>query len=169
LLERSLAILLLGTVGTAAGAQTQSLVPAAPAEIAAAVGTCVAATKPAGADAGVLAAQGWKKATATSASGKPLATPFSVYGREGGKTLITVSKAKKRGDLCTVMARIESTDTAKPVVEALSAELKAKPGKIEQSEVYWFAGRKVVQLASTGDRSKPSVRISVMQLPEKSK
>jgi len=161
-------LVLLGAAGSA-GAQEQSVSPADTAEIAASVASCLAVTTAAGPDAEALAAQGWQKGTAMDPRGKPLATPFSVYGRKGGKTMIMIAPMSKGRGICAVTARIDGTDAAKGVVDALSAELKAKPAKVEQSEIYWFAGRKVVQLTSTGDRSKPSVRISVMQLPEKSK
>ncbi len=168
-MPRSAAALALLGAASAAAAQGQILVPAAPAEIAAAVASCVAATNAGGADAKVLGAQGWQRAIATDGKGKPLATPFAVYGRKGGKTMIMIAPSKQGRDLCTVTARIDGTAAAKPVVEAVSAQLKTKPAKVEPSAIYWLAGGKAVQLASTGDRSKPSVRISIMQLPEKSK
>ena len=166
---RSLAALALLASSSAAIAQGTSQKPASPAEIAASTASCIAATTATGIDVTALEGGGWQKATATDGRGKPLQTPFSVYGRKGGNTMLMLAPASGARGLCTVMARIDRAENAPVVINALSAQLNTKPAKADKGEIYWFAQNKIVQLATTGDRSKPSVRISVMQVPEKAK
>ena len=145
-----------------------SLQPAEPAEIASAVATCVAAARPGSVDSGVLTGQGWAKGEAADQDGKAIELPFDVYARKGAKVMITARNADGNG-MCSVVARIDRMETAPRVADALSTQFKVKPFQADKEGILWFADRRIVQLAATGDRSKPGVRVSVMQQVEKAK
>jgi hypothetical protein len=66
-----------------------------------------------------------------------------------------------------VLARIERPESAPAVVQALAAHLKAQPKRDKNNNLIWLAGRTAVQLAATGDRAKPALRVAVIQLAEK--
>lgn len=161
-------VLLAAASPAAAQGSASGLKPASPADIVAATSSCMAAVGPNGTDEGVLLAQGWAKATMTS-KGKTVEAPLNVYGRKAGNVILMTAPDTKASGICTVMARIDRPETAPAVVNAMSTQLQTKPAKTEPGSVYWFAQQRIVQLATTGDRSKPSVRVSVMQIPEKSK
>ena len=144
------------------------LKPATPADIVSAASSCIAAVGPTGTDQAVLLAQGWTKATMTR-NGKAVEPPLGIYGRKSGNVVLMIGPNGKTGGLCNVVARVERIETASAVASSLSTQLNSKPAKTEPGSVYWFRGSKIVQLATTGDRAKPSVRISVMQMSEKPK
>ena len=154
--------------GTSASAQAPSLEPATPAEIVSAASTCLAAAKPGSVDAAVLAAAGWTKAEASDEGGKAVALPFDLYARKGAKVMITARNADGNG-MCTVVARIDRVESASAIANALTAAFKVKPFQADKEGILWFADNRIVQLAATGDRSKPGVRVSVMQQVEKAK
>ena len=169
-MQRRLLGALLGLVAAPAAAQdgASGLQPAAPAEIVSAASTCLAAARPGSVDVGVLTAQGWGKGQASDKGGKAIALPFDVYARKGGKVMIMTANADGNG-MCSVVARIDRAETAAAIANALSAQFKVKPFQADKEGILWFAERRIVQLAATGDRSKPGVRISVMQQVEKAK
>lgn len=154
--------------GTSANAQASGLEPATSAEIVAAATTCHAAAKPGSVDAAVLAAAGWVKAEASDEGGKAVALPFDVYARKDAKVMITARNADGNG-MCTVVARIDRVESAGAIANALTAAFKVKPFQADKEGILWFADNRIVQLAATGDRSKPGVRVSVMQQVEKAK
>jgi hypothetical protein len=167
-LLRPLIALTLLTSGGAAVARGAALQPAAPPEIVAAASTCLAAAKPGSVDAAALTARGWAKGEASDGSGKAVKLPFDAFSRKDGKVVIIVAAADGNG-MCSVVARIDRVETASAVANALSAEFKVKPFQADKEGIIWFADGRLVQLAATGDRSKPSVRISLMQQVEKAK
>jgi hypothetical protein len=165
LLKPLLALALL-TVSAAGLAQAPALQPASPAEIVAAASTCFASAKPGMIDASVLTGQGWAKGEASDKSGKTIDLPFDFYGRKGSKVMIMAKNADGNG-MCSVLARVDRIETSSAVAQALSARFRKKPFKADKEGVFWLSERRIVQLAATGDRAKPSVRISVMQQIEK--
>ena len=116
----------------------------------------------------MLLAQGWQQATITS-KGKAVASPLKFYGRQTGNAMLMTSTENAAQDACIVTARIERVAAYPSVAEALATELKKPPFKSSPTETVWLAGQTAVQLAATGSSSKPSVRVSVIHLAEKSK
>jgi hypothetical protein len=167
LLKHLIALQLLA--GSAAAlAEASFLQPAEPVEIVSAASTCLAAAKPGTVDAAMLTGQGWAKGQASDKQGKAVDLPFDAYTRKDGRVMITTQIADGNG-MCSVVARIDRIEMASALANALSAEFKSKPFQADREGILWFADRRIVQLAATGDRSKPSVRISVMQHVEKAK
>lgn len=159
------AALLLGCAA-AAQAQTSSLKPAAPAEIVAGVSACVTATRPGALDEAALTQAGWQKGSLRSGKGKTVSSPLSFYGREGSNAMLLTNVDTGTAS-CTVMARIERIEAAPAVVQAISSELKVQPKRNKSNDLYWFVGQTVIGLVPTGQRDKPSLSITVMQLAEK--
>ncbi len=104
-----------------------------------------------------------------TSKGKTVATPLKFYGRKGGNAILMTTTGSTASDLCTVTARIERVAGYAAVAEALTTDLKKPPFKSNPTETVWLIGQTAVQLAATGSVSKPSVRVSVLHLAEKSK
>jgi hypothetical protein len=156
-------------VAASAAAQNASsgLKTASIADISAATSACIASVGPAGTDEKILLAQGWRKATVSS-KGKIVATPLSIYGRKNADVVLMTAPGTAASGLCTVTARVEAGGYA-AVAQALSELVKKPPFKSTPAESTWLVGPTAVQLAATGDSAKPSVRVSVLHVAEKSK
>lgn len=163
MLKRSAALFLLTSAGPL-WAQAPALSPATPAQIAAGVSACIAATQPERVNEAALVQAGWSKGTPKDAKGKALTVPFGIYGRKDSNVMLLTPPAKGP---CTVLARISRADAAPAVVEAVSAQVKAQPKRDKDNNLIWLSGRTAIQLAATGDNAKPALRIAVIQLAEK--
>jgi hypothetical protein len=162
------ALLLLAVAAPAAAqAGASGLKPATPADIAGATSACLAAVQPTGTDEAALLARGWVKATMT-AEGRTVAAPLNIYGRKDANVIVMTAPGTGASGLCTATARVDSIDSFAAVSQEIGAALNLQPAKTQPGEIFWFAGRKVVQLAQTGDGEKPAVRVSVLHLAEKS-
>ena len=104
-----------------------------------------------------------------TSKGKTVATPLRFYGRKAGNAILMTSTGGAGQDLCTVTARIERVAGYTAIAEALTTDIKKPPFKSNPTETVWLIGQTAVQLAATGSVSKPSVRVSVLHLAEKSK
>jgi hypothetical protein len=165
LLRPLAALALLASAGPAL-AQASALRPAAPAHVVTGLSACIAAMRPGGGvEQSKLTGAGWRKGTAEDAKGKAMPMPFAIYGRKDANVVLLTDPAGKGA--CTVLARIERPESAPAVVQALAAHLKAQPKRDKNNNLIWLAGRTAVQLAATGDRAKPALRVAVIQLAEK--
>ena len=155
--------------GAAASAQGVSgLQPATPSDISSAASSCLASVQATGTDESVLLAQGWERAT-MRAEGRAVETALKIYGRKGANVVLMTAPGTGASGLCTVTARVESLDSFAAIAQAIGQNLNIEGKQSEAGAMLWFSGRKVVQLAQTGERAKPAVRVSVLHLTEKSK
>jgi hypothetical protein len=152
-----------GAQGTPSGLQV-----AATDDIAKATSSCMAAVGPNGTDESVLLAQGWAKGTLTS-KGKTVDASLNIYGRKSGNVVVMTAPGTGASGLCTVTARVAGAGAHDAVRAALSASLAKQPFKTTASETFWMVGRTAVQLAPTGNSARPSIRVSVLHVAEKSK
>jgi hypothetical protein len=127
----------------------------------------MAAVGPTSVNDAALVAAGWSKGVAKDSKGKLLPMSVNIYGHKGSSLMLITSPEGKARGACTIVARIERTEVARAVVTAISAEVKSEPKRDKNKDLFWFAGRTAIQLAATGEASKPALRIVVLQLPEK--
>jgi hypothetical protein len=145
-------------MATAAPAVGQTLAPAGVDEILAGTRSCASVTTTKGVDAHKLETDGWGKASVT-ANDKPLAAPMVFYGK--GHLLLTFNPAGAK-PICILTARI-STVADFPKVQAAFASAFGSPvkddGKGEQ--LFIAADHRIVDLTSSGNAERPSVRVAV--------
>ena len=100
-----------------------------------------------------------------TSKGKTVATPLKFYSHKDRNVILVTAET----GLCTVHAATNGVGTYAAVAEAITTDLKKLPFRSSPTETAWLAGRTGVQLAATGSDSRPSVRLSVLHLAEKSK
>ncbi|GAA4217666.1 hypothetical protein GCM10022253_16690 [Sphingomonas endophytica] len=167
---RRLLVAALCAVGTAASpANAKARAPASPEEIVAGVRSCVVSVGPAGLDQARLAADGWSKASISSKDGKPVESPLIVYGK-GRLMMVSTTPARGTSQLCTVMADIGSV-SAFPGIQAAMANAYGAPFKDDGKGEQFFAApdHRYIDLASTGNNDRPSIRAAVVYVSRESK
>ena len=146
------------TLAVAAPAAAQGLQPVGTDEILAATRSCADATNATGVDTRKLEGEGWAKAS-MAADGKPVATSLSFYGKGD---LLLMFDASGKSPLCIVTGRIPSIRDF-PKLQSAFAAAYGPPvkddGKGEQ--LFIAPDHRVMELASTGDVDRPSVRVGV--------
>jgi hypothetical protein len=158
------AAIFVSMLASAAAAQVSSMQPASTQEIATAVSACMAAVRPNSVDDAALIAAGWSRGVLKDAKGKTIPAPVNIYGRKGASLMLLTTQGK---GACTTIARIERPELGRAVADAISAQVKSQPKRDKNKDLFWFAGKNAIQLAATGDVSKPAVRIVVLQIAEK--
>ena len=144
-------------------AQADGLKPAEAADIAASAASCEAALSPSGADEQRLLSDGWQEASVKS-DGKAVATPLRLFGR--ANTLLLLMRDQNPADAnCIITARIKSVRDFPAVLQATGAALSGRLASSGNGSAVWvLPDRKVAQIEATGSRSKPGVRIAVVQV-----
>ena len=140
-------------------AQAQ-LRPATADHIGEAVGRCIAATSTAGLNLERLAEGGWQRAKTQSGEEK-VDAPIPIYGKAGNRAVI-IAAPTEAAPACIVTARIEHFDVVSATTQGMSRALKVSPMKSEGNETYWRYGPLIIQLAATGTREKPGIRVGVV-------
>jgi hypothetical protein len=159
---KPLALLSLAAQPALAIAQTDGLKPAQPAAIAASAASCAAALSPSGVDEPRLVADGWQEGSVNS-GGKAVATPLRFFGR-GNTVLLLMREEKPASPNCVIMARMKSVRDFPAILQATGAALGGKLAGTGNGSAMWLlSGGKAAQIQATGSRSKPAVRVVVVQ------
>ncbi len=134
-------------------------------EIVAGARSCVASVGPAGLDEAHRVAAGWSKGAMTSKDGKPVASDLIVYGK--GNLMMLSTRA---AGLCTVTARIASV-RAFPGIQSAMASAYGAPFKDDGKGEQFFQApdHRFIDLASTGSKDRPAVRVAVGYVSQESK
>lgn len=118
---------------------------------------CFAATNTGALAPSELERLGWKRAT-IDADGKSIEGGPVIFGHEARAPIIMLSGTEGSG-ACIVTARIESFDVFENFKSAFGGKLP-KPNKV--GEITYSAEGRIVQIAPTGKRSEPALRLVVM-------
>jgi hypothetical protein len=145
-------------MATAAPAIGQTLAPAALDEILTGTRSCASATTTNGVDPHKLEADGWGRASVT-ANDKPLAPSMVFYGK--GHLLLMFNPAGSK-PICILTARISSVADF-PKVQAAFAAVFGSPVKDDGKgdQLFIAPDHRIVDLTSSGNAERPSVRVAV--------
>lgn len=130
------------------------------------VDACLDATSLAGVSDALLIENGWQRGS-VSADGKQIATDLRFYGSSSKADAGVVLMALDDKPICTITARIKRFSTIDNLVHAVSTKRENKPPVQSEGDYYWISKELIIQMAATGSRSKPSVRIVIMAQEEK--
>ena len=163
-LERLATACVMGGVLLVAPAHAQ-MRPAAADDIIAAIDACRSAAGSGGVDETRLTGAAWQAETFGSKE-RPTETPLRIYAKRGNNAVLMFTRDASGPGVCIVTARIRSTADAPLVANQISSRFGA-PIQAAPQEVTWRAERHILQLAPTGNRNAPSLRIGVAYVPEK--
>lgn len=130
------------------------------------VNACLDATSLAGVSATLLMENGWRPGT-ISADDKQIATDLRFYGSTSKANEGVVLMALDDKPICTITARIDRFSMIDNLIHAVSTKRENKPPVQSEGDYYWISKEVIIQMAATGSRSKPSVRIVIMAQEEK--
>ena len=156
----------LSAAATGPAATAQTLTPAEPDTIMAAVTTCLNVVEAGGIDEAQLAELGWQRATAQR-DGKTVELELGLYGKSGSNALIMAHEGSKM-PVCLVMARLQQTKEYQAILDAIDAIDGIKAVKQEELEILFMSDRRIIQSERLGSPAEATVRIAVSALPEKS-
>lgn len=117
---------------------------------------CFSATEE-GIDLAALESLGWKRATMQSGNGEPIADGPIIYGHAERAPVILFSGAEGKG-VCVVTARLKDIEQFKKFKSVWGDAL---PQPNDEGEIWFMAEGRMVQMALTGSREEPSVRLIV--------
>ncbi|MBI1401994.1 MAG: hypothetical protein GC147_02115 [Porphyrobacter sp.] len=118
---------------------------------------CFAATNGGALDPAELEKLGWSRATISS-RGKPVEGGPVIFGHGERAPIILLSGTEGAG-ICIVNARIKNFSVFTDFTSAFGGKLP-KPDK--DGEINFIAEGRPVQIAPTGSRDKPAMRLVVM-------
>ena len=133
-------------------------------EIFASYNDCLVATKSGEISVSSLEALGWSRATMRTSDGNPIADGPIIFGHSDRSPIIILSALQGEG-VCMVNARIERFEVFEEFKQALGEKLP-KPDK--NGSITFFVEGQPVQIAPTGSRKAPALRLAVLT-PRKSK
>jgi hypothetical protein len=132
------------------------LQPSEPAAIVAAARSCHDAVTPERLDEARLAADRWTRAPVTS-DGREVETPLRIFSRD---SVLLFALPDSAG--CVVMARLRSRRGYTQVIEGLTAAFGTASRNRSNAHIWVRADGRAVQADATGDRGRPSARITVV-------
>ena len=143
-----------------------ALSPAAPGDIASAVGDCWQAVRATDVDRVRLGEAGWSVVAGTQDSTQ---TPLEALVKEGAPHRILLTHAHDPQPFCTVIARLASRGDAGSALEAIQAKLKSlgtsAPASRSGDGIFFLSLPRFVQVDQTdaagGTEQQPSLRIIV--------
>ena len=118
---------------------------------------CFAATETGTINAAALTSLGWSRATMTDGDGNSIKDGPIIFGHTDRNAIILLSALEGDG-VCIVNARIASFDVFESFTEAFGGNL---PEPDEQGAITYRAQGHIVQIAPTGSKEKPSLRLVV--------
>ena len=118
---------------------------------------CFAATKSGEISVSSLEALGWSRATMRASNGEPIEGGPIIFGHSARKPIIILSALEGEG-VCMVNARINSFKTFNELKQAFGGKL---PEPDENGSITFFAEGHPVQIAPTGSREAPAMRLAV--------
>ncbi len=118
---------------------------------------CFAATESGSIAPGSLEELGWARATMTDGDGNAIQDGPIIYGHGERAPLIILSGLEGEG-VCMVSAKIESIETFEEFKAAFGDAL---PEPNENGEILFSAQGHIVQIAPTGSREAPAMRLVV--------
>ena len=145
---------------TPAAAQME---PAPVAEVFASYNDCFAATNTASLAPAELEARGWERATIENRQGEKVGDAPIIYGHAARAPLILLNALQGQG-VSVVSARIASPAVFEEFKAAFGGRLP-KPDK--DGEITYQAEGRIVRIAQTGSREKPSLKLVVGTRMEK--
>lgn len=118
---------------------------------------CFAATESGKIDTAALTSLGWARATMTDGNGKRIDDGPIIFGHKDRSPIIFLSALEGDG-VCIVNARIESFDIFTSFTDAFGGNL---PEPDDEGAITYSAQGHIVQIAPTGSKDKPSLRLVV--------
>ncbi|WP_337660975.1 hypothetical protein [Erythrobacter sp. Alg231-14] len=118
---------------------------------------CFAATENGSIDTAALGSLGWALARMTTDDGRDVEGAPIIFGH-GERAPIILLSATEGDGFCIVMARVENSEVFDQFKQAFGSDL---PDPDENGAITFFAQGHVVQIAQTGSRDEPSVRLAV--------
>lgn len=161
---RKLATAALALSAVLAAPATAQMREAALPEIFESYNDCFAATESGEISISSLEALGWSRATIRSSDGEPIENAPLIFGHSERKPIIIMSALEGEG-VCMVNARIESFEVFEEFKQAFGGKL---PEPDKQGSISYFAQGHPVQIAPTGSREAPALRLAVLT-PKESK
>jgi hypothetical protein len=149
---------MLGSVMVATASPSQAQLREAPLpQIFESYNDCFTATESGAIDTDALNGLGWARASMTDGDGEAIEGGPIIFGHADRAPLIILSGLEGDG-VCIVNARIESFDVFEEFKAAFGGNL---PGPEENGAITYSAQGHIVQIAPTGSRDKPSIRLVV--------
>ena len=124
---------------------------------------CFAATKTGSISLGALEKRGWKRAVVSAADGKEIEGGPIMFGH-AERAPIVMFDATEGDGICMVTARIKSFDVYEDFKQAFGGKL---PPANEDGTTTYVANGQLVQIAPTGSREAPALRLIVATLRRK--
>lgn len=118
---------------------------------------CFAATPATGLMPGALEERGWQRAKIEK-SGRPVESPLLIFGHADRAPLIMLS-AESGSGICIVTARVKDLAA---IEEFKSAWGDALPKPNTDGTISFFAEGHAIQMAATGSKKEPGIRLVVM-------
>jgi len=118
---------------------------------------CFAVTETGSIDPAALAAAGWQRAAVSNDGGGEIEDGPIIFGHLERAPIIMLSALEGEG-ACIVIARIKDLKAIDQFKSAWGGKLP-KPNK--DVEISFFAEGRAVQMATTGSRKEPSLRLAV--------
>ncbi len=118
---------------------------------------CFAATENGSIDTVALGSLGWARARMTADDGAAIEDGPIIFGHSERAPIILLSALEGDG-FCIVMARAENSEVFEQFKQAFGDNL---PDPDENGAITFFAQGHIVQIAQTGSRDEPSIRLAV--------
>ena len=156
-----LALLTLLASPVAATAQT----PNPPAAIVEATVDCWEATSATSVDLAKLTAKGWKASELKDKDGKVVESPLRFYGKADSSVMVMILPDAKT-PACSVVSRVESVDTYRPLMAALQTRLRQVEPSLKATRsgtngAAFLGGGRIALIEPTGTQTEPAARIVV--------
>ncbi len=151
------ALIFLGSAALLAAPASAQLREAALPDILQSYKDCFAATDSGSISASSLEELGWARATMRDGDGSTIEGGPIIYGHSERAPIIILSNLSS-DSFCVVNARIESFDTYNEFKAAFGGKL---PDANENGEILFGAQGRIVQIAPTGSREAPAMRLVV--------
>ncbi|KEO92651.1 hypothetical protein EH32_15450 [Erythrobacter litoralis] len=119
---------------------------------------CFAATESGGISVASLEGRGWSRATLRSGDGEVIEGGPIFYGHAERAPIIILSTLEGQG-VCMVNARIESFEVFEQFKQAFGGKL---PPADDEGTITFMAEGRPVQIAPTGSREAPALRLAVL-------
>ncbi|WP_090196250.1 hypothetical protein [Erythrobacter sp. HL-111] len=123
---------------------------------------CFAATRTGDMSVASLEELGWSRATLQSDDGQAVEDGPIIYGHAERAPIIILSALEGEG-VCMVNARIDSFDVFEEFKKAFGGKL---PQADENGAIFFVAEGQPVQIAPTGSREAPALRLAVFTARE---
>jgi hypothetical protein len=147
-----------GSALAALGSPAQAQLREAPLpEIFESYNDCFAATESGQIDTSALTTLGWARASMTDGDGKQIDDGPIIFGHSERSPIILLSALEGDG-VCVVNARIASFEVFTSFTDAFGGKL---PEPNDEGAITYRAQGHIVQIAPTGSKDKPSLRLVV--------